>query len=560
MAFFESITDLWIEGQIPEKLSRSEDEDEGSFHRRLMFKSIMESSRIDSDGCMFFANQTFSIGDCRIHVRRKLKRFEFRKEVFEVIDISDCYLTRQDMENIQQIMDSANGIRIDARGSVIEWSLNLNWKRVDGFDARFSNLNEVRFNNTNFTDVVNLAHGKYGRLEGIDADFDKVIYFDFTNIDDLNLQGASGSRGMFFHQSRFRHLNMEYLKARDKINLSECVVQNAKFNSCDFSTPDFHDTRFGSVSFVCSVFREWTQFRNIECSKADFDGALFYGRTSMNDIHVGKVAVTNALFESGLSMVGAEFYEFQLSKSILRGTFQIGKCKGTKIIFDDCNIECEVTFESPQTDVSFRNASNSGIINIVTAKSVSLSGLRNNGKIYMSWEELEPRLVDDGFNPLLYRMLRENYRATGHPRDEEGVIKHQHEREMASIRSADLNLSRLKRYVILWILYKFGGFGIDPKRPFIASASVILLFALVYAAFLLSGSGFYLDGGLDGLDPLSSFFEGLIVSLFAFISLGFTSKIYPYTFDVGLIVGVEGFVAFFILTYYTVIITRKVTE
>ena len=89
---------------------------------------------------------------------------------------------------------------------------------------------------------------------------------------------------------------------------------------------------------------------------------------------------------------------------------------------------------------------------------------------------------------------------------------------------------------------------------------MILLFALVYAAFLLSGSGFYLDGGLDGLDPLSSFFEGLIVSLFAFISLGFTSKIYPYTFDVGLIVGVEGFVAFFILTYYTVIITRKVTE
>ena len=365
---------------------------------------------------------------------------------------------------------------------------------------------------------------------------------------------------MFFHNSRFEHIIMKYLKARDKINLSGCIVQDAVFDTCDLSTPDFHGTVFDSASFVCSVFRDWTQFRNIRCPKADFNGALFHGRTSMNGIRVKEVVITDGLFESGLSMEGAEFGAFLLSGSILRGTFQIGECKGSKMFFDKCNIECEITLDSDGTDFYFRDASNSGILNIVAAKSVSLYGFRNNGKIYMDWRELKPRLVEYGFDPQLYRMLRENYRATGHPKDEEGVIKRQHEREMEALKNDEMNLSILKRYIGLWIMGKFGGFGIDPKRPFIASVSVILLFALVYTAFLLSEKGFYLDGGLDDLGLLSSFCEGLIVSLFAFISLGFTSKIYPYSFDVSLIVGVEGFVAFFILTYYTVIITRKVTE
>ena len=166
MTFFESITDFRMEGQLPKELSRDEGESDDSFLRKILFESIMEGSQVDLDRDLVFAHQTFSIGECRIHIRRRLKRFEFRNGITDIIDISDCYVTGRELENIQRIVDSSNIMRIYARGSVVEGRLDLNWKRVDGFDARFSCMDEVRFNNANFTDVVNFAHGKYGCLKG----------------------------------------------------------------------------------------------------------------------------------------------------------------------------------------------------------------------------------------------------------------------------------------------------------------------------------------------------------------------------------------------------------
>ena len=101
MAFFESISNLWIEGRLPETLSRGKNEDESEFHRRLLLESIMENSQTIEDAFLPVINQTFSIGDCLIHVTRELKRLNYSIDTTSIIDISDCYIDKWDLEYIQ---------------------------------------------------------------------------------------------------------------------------------------------------------------------------------------------------------------------------------------------------------------------------------------------------------------------------------------------------------------------------------------------------------------------------------------------------------------------------
>lgn len=320
----------------------------------------------------------------------------------------------------------------------------------------------------------------------------------------------------------------------------------ANFAHTVFSgTADFRHAAFaGGASFVNAVFEqdaifEYTHFgtgfvlfddARFCCASASFRGCTLQGTMRFLKTDLGRCHVRFA----GADISALFFYRNTFAHHTDLRMRSIGT-----LVVQDCVIEKTLRCSRyKDTPVRFDALS---FIDTVNLGQIDISWQDNDVKNAIArgmWHDFETHGPSRAFtNPELasqYRMLKENFRRTGRPSDEDGALR-------AAMRHKTSTPQRWP----LKLLGLIGGYGTRPLSIFFTALIVILGFGALYTAAMRSPA------------PFGRFLSSVYFSAVTFLTIGY-GDIAPTTAVSAILTGLEGFFGLFLMSYFTVAVARKI--
>lgn len=326
----------------------------------------------------------------------------------------------------------------------------------------------------------------------------------------------------------------------------------------DFRTVDFGE---GRVNFNRSVFGDGdVTFEGTELSK----GRFFFKRVSM-----GNGSRSFELMNCPSSEVNFEKTDFG------NGPISFHNSKYRQLILKSCHIDHYLDLrvaEAWKLDLSDTIARD--IIDMepydfdVNIQVLDMSGMRLLGRIYIDWrlnrchqmiqEQMETTSLRQKAEQ--YRILKENFNATGKYEDEDkAYIEFKRHEARADLQDRSRNKPWSKLYLLPGHWFKHlifdlvGQYATNPIRVLFSMLVAYVFFSLVYF-FDMVFTNADIVASVD--DHLSTVAKAFYHSAITFLTIGYGDH-YPYL-SIRWISGIEGFAGLFLMSYFTVAFVRKI--
>jgi uncharacterized protein YjbI with pentapeptide repeats len=455
--------------------------------------------------------------------------------------------------------------------------------------------------------------------------------FAFFDCDaSIDFSYATFKEEVNFRESIFSHGTLSFLYTEfnaASIDFSECRFHSHKtsFEHASFEGTEinFEHAKFNGagVSFVNASFKaEEVNFKRVNFGRArvkfqfaEFgDGAKLFERIHVNGslfdfrrvmFGSGKVDFRRAMFGSGF----VTFEESEIREGKL--TFRMAHFEGGDLSFrrtdfgkDEANFDHadfnnrSITFEGSTASIlSVSNSFVRGNLDLRIKKAdkidlshsylysitdlnflkidalhvLSLSGVRNLGKIIINWKQndvknlIERSNVSDEEMANQFNILKSNFSTNGQYNDEDHAYVYfkRHEHRDLKKKALDQASPLLKPFVHLGyalrllVFDKMGLYATNPSRVMLSMVVAIFFFASIYMLFHLLGIGQIINS-VDASDQLDLIDKSLYHSAITFFTIGY-GDFYPTSFS-RLISALEGWTGVFLMSYFTVAFVRKI--
>lgn len=492
------------------------------------------------------------------------------------IDIRHCYLNDFSIAEYRE----SRGIKDDA---IVELhSINASYSFFDGeHDTDFSNVkfsgkkanfqecifnqgnlnfeyatcaSEITFRGSNFfSEAINF---RFSEFDNGDIDFSECI-IDCLDLSFVNTNFGEGN--VLFTQTNFIETNCHFQYARFKkgnLNFDRAIFDG---DLIDFRKIEFGE---GKVDFRRVHFGNG----NVNFSEAEFVNGKINFRSSVfgnGDKHFdrinfgeGSVSFDNATFGSGLlSFYGSEVHTLSFVNSRLGGhcDFRISKAD---------EIDLSYSIIKDIMDVQAGEIA-------VDLKSLKIIGVKNMGKIFISWEKNDAyQLINSQKNSNFeskaeqFNLLKESFRTNGkYDSEDKAYVAFKRNQMKAKLvkkkKGGQLNkLIGNLQYYAQWLIFdKAGLFATSPLRVFTSMLFMLAAFSILYMILPLFTHADIVSSVGDP-DRLNVFEKSFYHSAITFFTIGY-GDYYP-SGHVRWLSAVEGWVGVFLMSYFTVAFVRRI--
>ncbi len=413
---------------------------------------------------------------------------------------------------------------------------------------------ELCFRGANFfTEAINF---RFSEFDNGDIDFSECI-IDCLDLSFVNTNFGEGD--VLFTQTNFEETNCHFQYAKFKkgnLNFDRAIFEGnlIDFRKIEFGEGkvDFRRVHFGngSINFSESEFKD---------GKVNFRSSVFgNGEKHFEKISFGSgnVSFDNATFGSGLlSFYGTEVHTLSFVNSRLGGhcDFRISEAD---------EIDLSYSIVKDILDVQAGEAT-------VNLKSLKIVGVKNMGKIFISWEKNGAfQLINSQKSSSLeskaeqFNLLKESFRTNGKYDSEDLAYVAFKRNQMKAKLMQKKRQGRVSsvigqlQYFSQWLIYdKAGLFATSPLRVFTSMIIVLTAFSLVYM-ILPSFAHADIVSSVGDPDHLNLFEKSFYHSAITFFTIGY-GDYYP-SGHVRWLSAVEGWSGVFMMSYFTVAFVRKI--
>lgn len=398
-------------------------------------------------------------------------------------------------------------------------------------------------------------------------DFQDMI-FSKGDISFANTEFNSGE--ILFINTRFGEGNFSFKIARiisgridfhyTSFGEGDVIFERVEFGD---SRVDFRAVDFGSgrVNFNRSIFRD----DDFAMEGALFEGTKFFFKRvymgagikdfSLMDMRSAEASFDKTDFGSGeLNFNGSSFRSLSLKSCHLDHYVDIRISGAENLDLSDSIVRDIIDMEPFNTEYSL--------------KVLDLSGMRLLGKLYLDWNNNKCRqVIMNQTNTSLrqkseqYRILKENFNATGKYEDEDRAYvmfkRLESKSELHETLKQKKGISKLPAYISYgsrWLIFDAAGkYATNPIRVLFTMVVSYLVFSLAYLIMMLFSRSDIIASVDDKLTVVARAFYH---SAITFLTIGYGDH-YPYGL-IRLISGVEGFIGLFLMSYFTVAFVRKI--
>jgi len=492
------------------------------------------------------------------------------------INLSDCYVHDFSLSDYRLSRGLAEDEIIDLNSfqanhaffeseTVTDFSYSNFKGKVSSFGSCIFNLAKVNFNHAHCSASLNFNRAefyaeelsfKFAEFEEGDVRFSSCI-FDCEHVMFVNTHFGEGN--VNFRQADFKYSDVNFQYA--SFDLGDVSFDKARFRGqfldfrkiefgtgkAEFRRVDFGD---GNLSFSESEFKE---------GKINFRYSIFgNGDKKFENVIFGNNHVTfeGSKFGGGLlSFKGSSFDELDLKDCILGGHSDFRVDKGNVL---------DLSFAIARDIIDLKAGDNAVALN-----TWKFEGLKNMGKIFISWRENNAlQLIasqsesSNASKASQFNLLKESFHQNGKYNSEDKAYVAFKRYEM----KAHLELGRkeggLKAfranlfYASQWLLFdKAGLFATAPLRVFTSMIFVLSFFSLLYIVLPHFSHAEIVSsvGDPDGLNIVEkSFYHSAIT----FFTIGY-GDYYP-SGHIRWLSAVEGWAGVFLMSYFTVAFVRKI--
>jgi uncharacterized protein YjbI with pentapeptide repeats len=493
-----------------------------------------------------------------------------------ILNISNCYLKDFSINNYRKEKNLAENAIIKL-------------KSINAEDSFFESETETNFSNTQFV--------------GSGANFKNCVF----NLGKINFEHSICETELDFSNSSFfaEELNFRFsVFDHGDINFSNSFIDcldlifvNTNFGEGDvyFKQCDFQDTNCnfqyaqfsdGNVTFDRSFFYGKTiDFRKIEfgIGKFDFrrvhfgDGNLNFSDSEFQEAKIsfrssvfgkgeklfekvlfgkGNISFDGSSFGTGLlSLKGSSFNSISFVNTRLDGHCDFKVYKGNLIDLSHSIFKDILDFQSGEK--------------IVDIKRLRLIGVKNMGKIFISWKNNNTyKLIHSQKNSSFeakaeqFNLLKESFRANGKYESEDLAYVEFKRNELKAKLFQNKKSGGIKfisgyfnYYSQNLVFDKIGLFATSPLRVFFSMLIVLSLFSLLYM-ILPSFVHAEIISSVGDPDNLNLFERSFYHSAITFFTIGY-GDFYP-SGHVRWLSAVEGWAGVFLMSYFTVAFVRKI--
>ncbi len=504
------------------------------------------------------------------------------EELYQLIDngeafnISNCYLKDFSISHYRKQRSLADGALV-----------NLN--SVNAEDAFFESETGTDFSNTKFV--------------GLGANFGKSIF----NLGKINFEHSICEKALDFSNSSFfaEELNFRFSEFdHGDVNFSNCFIDcldlifvntnfgegNVYFRHCDFQDTNcnFQYAQFsdGNVVFDRSYFyAENIDFRKIEFGIGKFDfRRVHFGDGNINfsdSIFIqAKISFRSSFFGTGEKMFEkVDFGKGNVSfdgSSFGTGLLSFKASKFNSISFVNTRLDGHCDFKVSEGNLlDLSHSIFKDILDfqagekIVDIKRLRLIGVKNMGKIFISWKKNNTfNLIDSQKNSSYeakaeqFNLLKESFRANGKYESEDLAYVAFKRNELRaklvnSKKESGLQvISGYFNYLSQSLIFdRVGLFATSPIRVFFSMIVVLTSFAIIYM-ILPSFTSAEVVSSVGDPDKLSIIERSFYHSAITFFTIGY-GDFYP-SGHVRWLSAVEGWAGVFLMSYFTVAFVRKI--
>ncbi len=419
----------------------------------------------------------------------------------------------------------------------------------------------------------------YNKIENGELNFKNAIFGDgyknFQNLSFINgkllLQNSAFNNGdVSFVDSSLKSLNISFKIS--SFGEGKVDFHYARFEQCNVS---FERTEFGSGK---------VDFRTTEIleSKVNFNRSVFgNGDKSFEAAHMTNGKISFKKTDWGDGNINFELAEFEnttllMDNSIFgKGELSFNQSNIRIISLKSCHLDYYVDLRVNACE--FLDLSDTIVRDIldlkphktpVKIKELNFSGLRLIGRIFIDWKENNVRQLINDQNTTTtqekaeqYRILKENFYATGQYSDEDKVyIEFKRKERKAKLESSikKNKWNKLWAYpsvAFQWLIFeRVGLYGTDPVRVLSSMLISYLFFAVMYFILpLISDTRIVSSIGNSEVSELKTAFYH---SAITFLTIGY-GDYYPEGI-IRWLCGLEGFIGLFLMSYFTVAFVRKI--
>ena len=493
------------------------------------------------------------------------------------IDVSQCLIKNFSLPAYRVKYKLKANERIDLIDFTAENSLFESERTVDFSLANFKG-EKANFTNTHFGS---------GNLSFLKAEFgDFPVSFKGTSYSEgnNNFQYARFNNGnVTFENATFENGNLSFINTHfEKGNVS---FKNVHFGNGDVSFA-FASFREGNIIFDKSIFNG----DEISFSKVDFgSGKVDFRRVHFGDgdINFEEISVDNGnklIFRrSNFGSSNTSFREANLTGSVIdfeEATFKNGKLNFFKlnaqqISLVDCVLNCYVDLRIDRCDIIDLTQSivqniidlNPGVTKM-NINELNLTGVRNMGDIFISWEEnnvlkliRNQNTTSSNEKAEQFRLLKEEFRDTGRYIDEDVAYVYfkryelKGQWEIAKEKGFFQALIFIPNFLFQRVVFDWIGlYATNPFRVLFSIVIVNFIFSFIYTSF------YSVTNYLTCMDPNVDFVEKIFGNLY-FSAITFFTVGYGDCSPIGyfkILSPIEGFIGVFLMSYFTVAFVRKI--
>lgn len=494
----------------------------------------------------------------------------------EEINLNQCYLKDFSLSNYRKKRGYAEDYIVELNAfqasqsffeseTATDFSYSDFKGRVSSFAQSIFNKARVNFNHAHCAASLNFNRTefyaeelsfKFAKFEEGDVRFSAGI-FDCENV--LFVNTIFGEGNVNFRQADFRFSNV-----------------NFQYSSFDL----------GDVSFDKAIFRgEILDFRKIEfgTGKAEFrrvdfgDGNINFSKSEFKE---GRINFRHSIFGSGekkfeLVSFGNNQVSFDGAK-FGNGMLSFKGSSFDKLFLTDCLLggHCDLRIEKGNLlDLSYSIVRD--IIDLkagdhpVSLKTLKFDGLKNMGKLFISWEENNSYdLINSQEDSSLsakasqFNLLKESFHQNGKYNSEDKAYVAFKRFEMKAQLEKGLKkngISALRArffYGFQWLVFdKAGLFATAPMRVFTSMLFVLSFFAVLYI-ILPHFVHAEIVSSVGDPDHLNIVEKSFYHSAITFFTIGY-GDYYP-SGHVRWLSAVEGWAGVFLMSYFTVAFVRRI--
>jgi len=494
----------------------------------------------------------------------------------EELNLSNCYLKDFSLDTYRKLYGLSEGelvnlhsLKADNAFFESDFGTSFAYSNFEGTSSSFAysifHKGKVNFGHAKCSSNLNFNRVEFynEELSFKFAEFDKgdirfsSCIFDCEDLLFVNTNFGEGN--VSFRQTDFRESNCNFQYAQfnnGDVSFDKSIFagQNLDFRKIEFGDgkADFRRVNFGDgdINFSESEFG---------VGKISFRSSLFgTGEKKFENVNFGanEISFEGAKFENGLlSFKGAIFGTLSFADSRLNGHCDFRIAKGNVLDLTDAIVKDVIDIQAG--------------VEKVDLKTWKIEGLKNMGKLFLSWEEnnafqlINSQTEISNFGKASqFNLLKETFHQNGKYTSEDKAYVAFKRFEMLSeleegIREGGLKAIRARLYYgFKWLVFdKAGLFATAPLRVFTSMLFVLCFFAILYIILphFVHAEIVSSVGDPDGLNLVErSFYHSAIT----FFTIGY-GDYYP-SGHVRWLSAAEGWAGVFLMSYFTVAFVRRI--